>query len=97
MGKPNPRSGGRAADPQDEILQAACNALDKAHSLLCFVVRYDGKVTAEFVAACKAWIDGEYDPGSRTPKRCPHNWVKAAIDESMWCSRCGTRHETDCQ
>jgi hypothetical protein len=93
----NPRNAGEALDPQDEILQACCNALDKAHRLLDFIARYDGKVTPEFIAACKDWVDGEYDPGERAPKPCKHNWVKARLDSSMWCSRCGTERSVGCQ
>lgn len=78
-------------NPQDEILAAACRALDKAHDLLGFVVRHDGKCTPEFVASCAAWVDGEYDPGERRPKPCKHKWVKAALDDSIGCSRCGVR------
>jgi len=81
----------------DEIIEACCKALDKAHSLLSFIVRYDGKCTPQFVEACRVWVDGEYDPGERQPKRCAHNWVKAALDNSMWCSRCGIKHSTDRQ
>lgn len=93
----NSRSGGRAADAQDEIIAAACKALDKAHSLLGVIARYDGKVqTPEFVAACKAWVDGEYDPGERGAKPCVHNWVKAKLDNSMGCSRCGISMDQDC-
>lgn len=77
-------------NPQDEILAAACTALDKAHCLLDFIVRHDGKCTSTlFIAACKDWIDGEYDPGERKPKPCRHNWAKAAIDNSIGCTRCG--------
>lgn len=91
------RSGGIPADAQDEILQACCNALDKARLLLDFIVRYEGQVTPQFLAKCKEWVDGEYDPGERSSKPCPHNWVKASLDNSMWCSRCGIERSTGCQ
>lgn len=93
----NDRSDGAADDAQDEILQAACNALDKAHRLLDCIVRYDGKVTPELVARCREWVEDEYDPGERVPKPCKHNWTKAALDNSMWCSRCGTERSAGCQ
>ena len=76
-------------NPQDEILAAACNALDKAHALLGFVVRHGGKCTPEFMDACQAWLDGEYDPGTRQPKTCDHNFVNAVLDDSIGCTRCG--------
>jgi hypothetical protein len=76
-------------DPQDEILAAACRALDKAHSLLSFVVRYDGQCTPEFVTACRAWVDGEYDPGERRPTPCQHIPRKAVLDGSIGCLLCG--------
>ena len=76
-------------DPQDEILAAACKALDKAHDLLSFVVRYNGKTTPEFVAACREWVDGEYDPGGREPAKCKHVPMKSALDNSVGCIRCG--------
>lgn len=91
------RSGLSAADPQDEILAAACNALDKAHELLSSVVFYDGHVPPQVVAKCKEWIDGEYDPGDRQAKPCAHNWAKAALDNSMHCTRCGIPASTECQ
>lgn len=86
-----------ADDATEEILGAACNALDKAHSLLSFVVRYDGKCTPQFIAACKDWIDGEYDPGERSAKKCVHVWKKTVLDNSMFCQRCGIKHSTDRQ
>lgn len=53
--------------PQDEILAAACNALDKAHGLLSSVMRYEAGGAIELppllAADIQAWIDGEYDPG----------------------------------
>lgn len=76
-------------DPQEEILAAACAALDSAHMLLSLIVRYDGKVTPEFLERAKAWIDGEYDPGERRPKPCEHIPMKAALDGSVGCLRCG--------
>jgi len=91
------RSGGSAADAQDEIIQACCSALDKAWRLLDFIVRYEGRVTPEFLAQCKEWIDGEYDPGARSARPCQHNWVKARLDNSMWCSRCGAERSEGCQ
>lgn len=39
------REGGDAADAQEEMLSADCNALDKAHDLLSFLIRYNGTVT----------------------------------------------------
>lgn len=94
---PHDRSGGTAADVQDEILAACRNALDKAYDLLSFVVRYDGKCTPEFVAACREWVDGEYDPGERQPKACKHNWAKTVLDNSMYCTRCGVERSVGCQ
>lgn len=91
------RSGLTAADAQDEILAAACRALDKAHALLAFVVRYDGQCTPQFVAKCKDWVDGEYDPGTHRATPCQHNWAKAELDNSMYCTRCGVPASTDCQ
>ena len=85
------QSDGDAEDAQEEILAAACNALDKAHALIGFIVRYDGQCTPQFIAKCKDWIDGEYDPGARAPKPCAHNWAKAVLDNTMRCTRCGTR------
>ena len=78
-----------AADPQDEILAAACLALDKAHSLLSFVVRYEGQCTPQFVEACKKWVEGEYDPGTHRPRVCDHVPMKAVTDNSVSCIRCG--------
>lgn len=86
-----------AADPQDEILAAACLALDKAHSLLSFIVRYEGQCTPEFVAACKAWVEGEYDPGTHKAKPCSHVWRKTALDNSIYCNRCRVSFESECQ
>ena len=92
------RSGGDAADVQEEILAAACNALDKAHDLLSFIVRYDGKaITPRFVERCRLWVDGEYDPGERKARPCKHNWVKAVLDSSMMCSRCGVERSVGSQ
>lgn len=93
----NPRGGGKAADAQDEIIAACCKALDKAHSLLDVIVRYDGQVqTPQFVKACKDWVDGEYDPGTHRAKPCVHNWAKAKLDNSMYCTRCGIAMDQDC-
>lgn len=83
------RSGGDAADVQEEILAAACSALDKAHDLLSFLLRYDGKVTPQYMARVKDWVEGEYDPGARKPKRCRHSWAKVALGKEMYCTRCG--------
>jgi hypothetical protein len=91
------RIGGTAADVQDEILKAACVALDKAYYLLDYVVKYDGKCTPEFVAACREWVDGEYDPGERQPKACQHNWAKTVLDNTMYCTRCGVERSVGCQ
>lgn len=80
------RSDGDAADVQDEILAAACNALDKAHDLLSFLVRYEGKVTPAYMDRVRDWVDGEYDPGSRKPRRA-----------DMCCTRCGVPRSVGCQ
>lgn len=93
----NPRSGGAPDDAAEEILAAACKALDKAHELLSFIVRYDGQCTPQFVARCREWVDWEYNPGTHRPRPCEHNWAKAVLDDSIWCTRCGIRHGTDCQ
>jgi len=90
------RSGLSADDAQDEIIAAMANALDKAHELLSFVVRYDGKCTPQFVTKCKDWVEGEYDPGTHRAA-CAHNWAKALLDNSIWCTRCGIKASTDCQ
>jgi hypothetical protein len=84
-------------DAQEEILAAACNVLDKAHEMLSFIVRHNGKCTPEFVASCAAWVDGEYDPGERRPRTCEHVWKKAVLDGSVWCTRCNVRSAVDCQ
>jgi hypothetical protein len=91
------RTGGDAADVQEEILAAACNALDKAHDLLSLIVRYEGKCTPPFVERCKEWVDGEYDPGTRQAKRCKHNWAKTALASDMYCTRCGVPRSVGCQ
>ncbi len=91
------RSGLRPDDAQEEILAAACLALDKAHDLLTRVVFYDGAVPAPIVAMCREWIEGEYDPGEHRAKPCRHNWAKAALDNSIACTRCGISAETDVQ
>jgi len=91
------RSGGDAENAQDEILAAACNALDKAHDLLSFIVRYEGKVTPRYLERVKDWVGGEYDPGTRRPKQCRHNWAKTALDNSMYCTRCGVPRSVGCQ
>ncbi len=91
------RTGGDAADAQDEILRAACNALDKAHNLLSFIVRYEGQCTPAFVERCRQWVDGEYDPGERQPKTCAHNWAKTVLDTTMYCTRCGVERSVGCQ
>ena len=86
-----------AARPTRDVYAAACNALDKAHSLLGFIVRYDGQCTPEFIARCRDWIDGEYDPGTHRAKPCSHNWAKAVLDNSMYCTRCAIPASTACQ
>jgi hypothetical protein len=96
MGKQD-RTGGDVADVQEEILAAACNALDKAHDLLSFIVRYEGKCTPPFIERCKEWVDGEYDPGTRQAKRCKHNWAKTALTNDMYCTRCGVPRSVGCQ
>ena len=83
------REGGDAADVQEEILAAVCSALDKAHDLLSFLIRYEGKVTPAYMERVKDWVDGEYDPGTRKPNRCRHNWAKCALTTDMYCTRCG--------
>lgn len=84
-------------DPQDEIIAACCRALSKAHSLLDVIARYEGKVqTPEFVAACKAWVEDEFDPGTQTARPCVHNWRKALLDNSMHCTRCGITMSQEC-
>lgn len=84
-------------DPQDEIIAACCRALNKAHSLLDVIARYEGKVqTPEFVAACKAWVEDEFDPGTQTARPCVHNWRKALLDNSMHCTRCGITMSQEC-
>lgn len=90
------REGGDAADVQEEILAAACNALDKAHDLLSLVAKY-GIVTPQLVARATAWVDGEYDPGTRKPKRRRHNWAKCALTPDMYCTRCGVPRRVGCQ
>ena len=84
------REGGAAADAQDEILAAACLALDKAHALLSVVAKYE-TLTPQIVARAREWVEGEYDPGTRKPKRCRHNWAKYAlkVEHGMYCTRCG--------
>jgi hypothetical protein len=91
------RSGDDAADVQEEILAAACNALDKAHDLLSFLIRYDGKVTPAYMDRVKEWVYGEYDPGTRQAKRCKHNWAKTKLDNTMYCTRCGVPRSVGCQ
>lgn len=85
------RSGGSAADAQDEIIQACCNALDKAWRLLDFIARYEGRVTPSFLLS-KGWIDDEYDPGARSARPCQHNWVKALDNlDVVLAMRCRTK------
>jgi hypothetical protein len=72
----------------DEEVAALCKALNKAHELLAFIVRHDGKTTPQFVQSCRDWVEGEYSPDtSVTP--CNHLWKKAAIDNSVHCILCG--------
>jgi hypothetical protein len=84
-----------STDAQDEILAAACMALDKAHDLLSFVVKYRGKLSPEFVSACEAWVDGEYDPAERRPKPCKHNWAKTKLDNMVYCTRCNIENDVE--
>jgi hypothetical protein len=91
------RSGLTPADAQDEILAAACLALDKAHDLLSFLIRYDGQVTPQYVERVKAWVDGEYDPGTHRAKPCKHNWAKVVLGGEIMCTRCGIQASTDVQ
>ena len=72
----------------DDEIRMLCEALDKAHELLAFVVRYEGKTTPQFVKACQDWIEGEYSPDAGA-KPCNHIWKKAALDSSMHCILCG--------
>lgn len=90
------RTGGTAADVQDEILAAACLALDKAHDLLSVIAKYE-TVTPQLIARAKDWVDNEYDPGTRKPKRCRHNWAKCALTPDVYCTRCGVPREVGCQ
>lgn len=73
---------------KDEEIAVLCNALEKAHDLLAFVVRYEGKTTPEFVAACSDWVAGEYSPCGHA-KPCDHIWRQAALDTSVACILCG--------
>lgn len=75
-------------DPQDEIIAACCLALDKAHGLLSTVAKYE-MVTPELVAACRDWIDGEYNPGTQQAKKCEHRPMTAALDNTVHCIYCG--------
>ncbi len=92
------REGGEAADVQEEILAAACLALDKAHELLSVIVRYE-TVTPCLIARAKDWVNGDYDPGTKTPKRCRHNWARYALksEPGMYCTRCGVPRSVGCQ
>lgn len=91
------RSGLFAADPQDEIIAAMAKALDKAHDLLSSIVTNDGRCTPQIVDKCQEWLEGEYDPGTHRARPCEHNWAKAVLDGSIWCTRCDIRASTDCQ
>lgn len=92
------REGGDAADAQEEILAACCNALDKAHYILAAVAKYE-ILTPQMIAKAKEWVDGEYDPGTRQPRRCRHNWAKYALksENGMYCTRCGIPRSVGCQ
>lgn len=76
-------------DTNDEILAAACAALDKAHALLSDVVRLNGSMPPAHVALCREWVDGEYDPGTHRPRQCNHVPMKSSTDNSVSCIRCG--------
>jgi hypothetical protein len=76
-------------DGEDEMLAAACAALDKAHALLSDVVRLDGQMPPAHVNLCKEWVDGEYDPGTNRPRACEHVPMRSATDNSVNCIRCG--------
>lgn len=91
------RSGLTAADAQEEILAAACLALDKAHDLLSFLIRYDGMTTPEYLARVRDWVEGEYDPGTHRAKPCEHNWAKVVLSGAIVCTRCQIRASTDVQ
>lgn len=84
-------------DPNEEALAACCNALDKAHALLSFIVRYEGQTTTEFVSLCRDWIEGEYDPGERSAASCEHEWLKAALDNTLLCKNCGVQRTVGSQ
>lgn len=72
----------------DEEVATLCLALNKAHDLLAFVVRYEGKTTPEFVKKCQDWVEGEYSPCTGA-KPCDHIPKKAALDSSVSCILCG--------
>lgn len=94
------REGGEAEDATEEILAAACLALDKAHELLSVLVRYGAEgVTPKYLERVKGWVDGEYDPGAKRPKRCRHNWMPYGLNEGngMMCSRCGVPRKVGVQ
>lgn len=73
----------------DEILAAACAALDEAHALLSDVVRLNGVMPPAHVDLCRKWIDGEYDPGTHRARPCQHVPMRAGTDNSVVCIRCG--------
>jgi len=77
-------------DPQDEIIAACCNALDKVHGLLSTVVRYE-MVTPELIAACKDWVDGEYCPNARQANTCEHRPMTATLGNTVHCIYCGVQ------
>lgn len=73
----------------DEEVAALCAALDKAHALLSDVVRLNGTMPPAHVDLCREWVDGEYDPGTHRVRECEHVPMKAALDSSVSCIRCG--------
>lgn len=73
----------------DEEIATLCAALDKAHALLSDVVRLNGAMPPAHVALCREWVDGEYDPGTHRARECEHVPMKAALDNSVSCIRCG--------
>lgn len=91
------RTGGAAADAQEEIIAACRMALDRAHFLLGYIVRYDGKCTPQFVDLCREWVEKAYDPDKRQPRRCEHSWAKVVLGNEMLCTRCGVQRSVGCQ
>lgn len=78
-------------DPQEEVLAACCNALDKAHSLLSDVVLLsaDGPLPPQLIGLCRDWVEDEYNPGERRARPCKHVPMQNALDSGVSCIRCG--------